>query len=146
MRCPACGASVAGGTRSGSPCEYCGTALPPPEPAPEESSAGGGGLLADRDGDGIPDVLQRAGGVTGTTSTVYEVDGVTHHSLEEMPPDVRAMVEHALAHSAATGPAPTARPEGRHPRPTGPSAAGCGASGLITTAALLALAAYLAAA
>jgi hypothetical protein len=57
-----------------------------------------GRLLADRDGNGVPDVLE-TGTVDGaavshvtTTATVYEINGRQYASLDEVPPEFRELV------------------------------------------------------
>lgn len=55
-------------------------------------------LLADKDGDGVPDVLQKQGGaspvrVTTRVSRTWTVNGKTYHSLEEMPAEARAALQ-----------------------------------------------------
>ena len=57
-----------------------------------------GRLLADRDGNGVPDVFE-SGTVEGadvarvtTTSEVYEINGRRYDSLDDVPPEFREML------------------------------------------------------
>jgi hypothetical protein len=59
-----------------------------------------GRLLADRDGNGVPDVFESGtfdgsdvAHVTTTTSEVYEINGRQYESLDDMPPEYRRIVE-----------------------------------------------------
>jgi len=103
MKCGNCGASLDDSDEPLVRCPYCGTKQSNPE-----ARAPGGGLsemFADRDGDGVPDMMQRmvarAGqdGVQSTathhvsSSTSYTVNGQHYGSLDEMPPAVRRTFE-----------------------------------------------------
>jgi hypothetical protein len=98
MKCDNCGASLPAAKTPVVTCGYCGaevaTARPP------EVAKGSSSLLADRDGDGIPDIVegligegQVASSVTVQSATRYEVDGKVYSSLEEMPPHLRQLLE-----------------------------------------------------
>ena len=57
-------------------------------------------MLADADSDGRPDVVERARAmknVIGIDHTIISVNGETYHGVDEMPPDVRAAYEQAMA-------------------------------------------------
>ena len=73
-----------------------------------------GRLLADRDGNGVPDVFE-ARNVEGadvahvtTTTTVYEINGRRYASLEEVPPEFRSLLDrlHPRASHDPFAPAP----------------------------------------
>lgn len=75
-------------------------------------------LMADGDGDGVPDVFDRPGshGVVHRSES-YEVDGVTYSSIDEIPEPQRSMVRRALADAAP--PERPAVPPSRSPAPAG---------------------------
>jgi hypothetical protein len=68
--------------------------------------------FADKNQDGVPDIFQGAGSVPQMMgSTSYVVNGQSYTGLDQMPPDVRAAYEQAMATAggqAATGAAPMA--------------------------------------
>jgi hypothetical protein len=67
--------------------------------------------VGDKDKDGIPDVLQHElddlgrhgvhGNVLGVTKTTITVNGKTYGSVADMPEDVRALYEKAMAQAGA---------------------------------------------
>jgi hypothetical protein len=59
----------------------------------------GAPLLADRDGNGVPDVLEGKGGFkfAAQVARAVLVNGIQYKSPEEMPPDVRQHYEQAMA-------------------------------------------------
>jgi hypothetical protein len=66
--------------------------------------------LADRDGDGIPDLAQREGpslhGRTTVRKTIV-VNGTSYSDENAMPPDVRQIYEEAMRRVSAAGPSVT---------------------------------------
>ena len=55
-------------------------------------------MLADRDGDGVPDALAKGSSfVTTEVTTRIVVNGVEYRSVDEMPPEVRRTYKQALA-------------------------------------------------
>jgi len=65
----------------------------------------GAPLLADRDGNGVPDVLEGKGGIrfAAQVAKAFLVNGVRYASVDEMPPDVRQAYEQAMAKVEAGG-------------------------------------------
>lgn len=61
-----------------------------------------GGLLADRDGDGVPDIAEHAGQVVHAATT-FVVDGKAYQSLDELPSEARQRYEQAMARFDANG-------------------------------------------
>jgi hypothetical protein len=91
MEMPAAGTSVR--------CRYCSAVIDGPRPASADPLPGIGNLFEDRNGDGIPDVfeslLKNPGTVTVQQSnTRYTVNGVQYDNLEEIPQNLRAMMDH----------------------------------------------------
>ena len=95
-------------------CVYCATQMHNPAAQAQRTAAtapnlpaGIADLLADRDGDGIPDIVQGKGGAQGATVTTttttttsqssYVINGQRYNSPEEMPPDVRQIFEKTAA-------------------------------------------------
>ena len=73
------------------------------------------GLLEDTDGDGIPDIVQNEGEKTVIHQATYTVNGVTYHSPDEMPEDVRRIYERMTGPIDADGDGiPDALQLGRH--------------------------------
>jgi hypothetical protein len=69
--------------------------------------------MADRDGDGVPDVFDHPAQSHSVVhhSESYDVDGVTYASIDEIPEPQRSMVRDALGQSAApTPPSPATIP------------------------------------
>lgn len=54
-------------------------------------------LLADKDRDGTPDLFENAELGEVIQSSTYVVNGITYHSLDEMPPDIRERYEAAMS-------------------------------------------------
>jgi hypothetical protein len=55
------------------------------------------GLLADKDQDGVPDIMQQAGGANVVVNQAsFTVNGQQYSSLEEMPDEVRKVYERAM--------------------------------------------------
>ena len=75
--------------------------------------------LADRDGDGTPDVLQQG----GASSNMFVVDGVRYASIDDVPEPQRAAIAEAFGHldhrsaSPPSGPVARARPAMGTPTP-----------------------------
>lgn len=59
--------------------------------------------MPDTDGDGIPDVLQGGPVPEPVVTTTYSVDGTEYTSLDELPPDVRAHLQRAMAWGTTPG-------------------------------------------
>jgi hypothetical protein len=84
-------------------------------------------LLEDTDGNGIPDIAERGkhGGLPGgdhlevetVTSTVFDVDGKTYRSIDELPPEIREAARAALSPESP----PRKVEPVTSPRPVGPS-------------------------
>ena len=56
------------------------------------------GMLADRDGDGVPDAVRESDGTfTADVINKIVVNGREYGGLDEMPPDVRRMYEMAMS-------------------------------------------------
>ncbi len=95
MQCPSCGANLQPrGREPRVECTYCETTVANPDAGKAGAHGRFGplvGLLADRDGDGVPDMFAAAG--AGAMNTIYEVDGVRYDSIEDMPPDLRRLFE-----------------------------------------------------
>ena len=76
-------------------------------------------LMADRDGNGVPDVFEGAAEqlhVAHRTSETYEVDGVRYSSLDQVPEPQRSAVRQALErHGSSTIDDETMRPMERYP-------------------------------
>lgn len=66
--------------------------------------------LTDRDGDGIPDVLQGKGGAAGATPESVTVTSRTWTSVDEMPAEVRSGFERLLHEAGRGGPATSDQP------------------------------------
>jgi len=56
-------------------------------------------LLADRDGDGVFDIVQGGSG----TETTWNINGVIYHGLDEMPSDIRTIAERMQEIGAGPG-------------------------------------------
>lgn len=103
MKCSNCGATLDSADAPKVRCPYCATVQPNPEA--RQPTGGLSEMFADRDGNGIPDVMDRMVGEVGqdgvqsittrqvSSSTSYTVNGKHYGSLAEMPPDVRRMFE-----------------------------------------------------
>jgi hypothetical protein len=63
------------------------------------------GELGDKDKDGIPDIVQHAGktSVLGITKTVITINGKTYDSVDQMPAEVKALYDKAMAQAGASG-------------------------------------------
>ncbi|MCS7034949.1 MAG: hypothetical protein NZ561_13305 [Phycisphaerae bacterium] len=64
-------------------------------------------LMVDRDGNGVPDVIDEARAQGNSDSVLITrkeivIDGKTYHSLEEVPAELRPAIEKAFADSAST--------------------------------------------
>ena len=55
------------------------------------------GMMADEDGDGVPDVFQGTFPAQAPQPSQFAVDGQTYGSIAELPPEQRAKVEAAMA-------------------------------------------------
>lgn len=55
------------------------------------------GMLADADGDGMPDAFQQTMQAQVMTASQYVVDGQVYHRLEDLPPEARRRYEQAMA-------------------------------------------------
>jgi hypothetical protein len=62
-------------------------------------------LLEDRDGNGVPDLLEGKGGfkLAARVAKAILVNGVKYTGPDEMPPDVRTLYEQTLAKAKAGG-------------------------------------------
>jgi hypothetical protein len=115
--------SVADGSRPKVTIRWNGREVSDPAELPPEMRK----LLEDADGDGIPDIAEpgRHGGpsagdrleVETVTSTVFDVDGKTYRSVDELPPEIREAARAALSQASPTRPVERAAT----PRPVGPS-------------------------
>ena len=101
MKCPQCDAEVKlPPDAAEADCPYCGAAVARPAQASADPF---GALLADADGNGIPDFMEKlgaAGGsfktnvsISGTVSQRFVVNGVKYDSLDAMPPEARRLFE-----------------------------------------------------
>jgi hypothetical protein len=63
------------------------------------------GELGDKDKDGIPDIVQHAGktNVLGITKTSFTINGKTYDSVDQMPAEVKALYDKAMAQAGAAG-------------------------------------------
>jgi hypothetical protein len=98
MKCPNCGAQMQPGPIRGQKrCKYCDTIVDERPQAPKTAAAAGPfGLLADKDGDGTPDILQMASSVSHTqVQAIYEINGKRYESLEEVPAEYRSLIANA---------------------------------------------------
>jgi hypothetical protein len=104
-----------------------------------------GPALGDRDGDGVPDIVEGAVGADGTTRVVVDdriiVNGQSYRGAGEMPADVRRLYEKAMSgvrrgpgiHVSREGPTlslgiSTGSPSGALPGVSDPGAAPGGAA------------------
>ena len=55
------------------------------------------GMMADEDGDGVPDVFQGTFPAQAPQASQFAVDGQMYGSIAELPPEQRAKVEAAMA-------------------------------------------------
>ena len=81
--------------------------------------------LGDADHDGIPDILQAGAGVPMNvkhTSTTISINSRKYSSPDEMPPDVRALYDQAMAAGRKAGAGPSASPAVHRVARTGPRA------------------------
>ena len=95
MKCPQCGASVET-PPAGSParCRYCSAELPRPEASSEDPL---GSFFVDRDGNGVPDVLDGmlkhpGASFTHQSTTHYVVNGVRYDRMEDVPEEMKALL------------------------------------------------------
>lgn len=65
-------------------------------------------MLADRDGDGVPDAFQTGASSTHVVHNVseFQVDGVSYSSIDDVPESRRADVSDALGRLQAAAPGP----------------------------------------
>ncbi|HTL31362.1 MAG TPA: hypothetical protein VL282_19165 [Tepidisphaeraceae bacterium] len=54
-------------------------------------------MMADKDGDGIPDLLENRTPGSSTSVNVM-VNGTTYHRLEDVPPEFRKSIMNAMSH------------------------------------------------
>ena len=116
MKCPQCGALVEA-PPAGSParCRYCRAELPRPEPPAIDPL---GEIFADRDGNGVPDVLDGmlknpGASFTHQSTTHYIVNGRHYDRLEDVPEGMKALLRHTqglLEDPDRAAPAPAPRP------------------------------------
>lgn len=104
MKCHNCGASFEqSGGGAEITCQYCGAVNARPGPPPGAASNPLGDLFADRDGDGVPDIVQNLGGgggdhsvqvsqVSTSTQVQVSVNGKTYSSLDQVPPEQRELL------------------------------------------------------
>lgn len=95
MKCPQCGASVET-PPAGSParCRYCSAELPRAEASSEDPL---GSFFVDRDGNGVPDVLDGmlkhpGASFTHQSTTHYVVNGVRYDRMEDVPEEMKALL------------------------------------------------------
>lgn len=103
MKCPNCNAVI--DADPGTPtltCQYCGVRVENRKQRGTDNFFDK--IFEDKDGDGIPDMLQgdfdgaaAVSTVKKSAATTYEVNGRTYHSLEEMPEADRRLFEGAGA-------------------------------------------------
>lgn len=95
MKCPQCGALVETPPAAGpARCRYCRAELPRPEASSEDPL---GNLFADRDGNGVPDVLDGmlknpGASFTHQSTTHYVVNGVRYDRMEDVPEEMKALL------------------------------------------------------
>lgn len=99
--------------------EINGTVYRSLDEVPEQYRASVAALFTDRDGDGVPDIMQGAevaGSFTTTTRhETYEVGGVTYDSLDDVPEPARSMLRDAVRKPASP---PEPRPSDAAPAMT----------------------------
>ena len=66
-------------------------------------------MMADRDGNGVPDILEHPGAATGITSSFgtkhvehISVNGKTYNRLEDVPPEFRDAITRAMSSQTTT--------------------------------------------
>lgn len=93
--------------------EYNGTVYDSWDDLPAEAQDLIRSKMPDTNGDGIPDVFQGGPVPDPVVSTTYSVNGKDYASLDELPPDMRAHIERAMASGLAPGETFTERVEGQ---------------------------------
>lgn len=107
-----------------------GQSYPSVEALPPEVRRAVEQVLADKDRDGVPDVLQQGTKQAVVTTTTYTVDGRSFTSLDEMPADVRRTLDGLglLGDGVRAGGAPASASQGSEGGGPAPRAAGARAS------------------
>lgn len=107
-------------TPSSGSIEYEGRVYDSWEDLPQEARDLIGSTMPDTNGDGVPDIFQGGPAPASVTTTRLTVNGTTYDSLDELPPDLRAHLELAIAADPVPGETVTERVEGQpvgQPRP-----------------------------